>query len=52
MTEKQKSITYKDSGVDIETGNEFVKKLPSIVNATFDKNVINGIGDFRRSLLS
>ena len=46
MTEKQKSITYKDSGVDIQTGNEFVKKLPSIVNSTFDKNVINGIGDF------
>ena len=46
MTEKKKSITYKDSGVDIHTGNEFVKKLPSIVNSTFDKNVINGIGDF------
>ena len=46
MDEKEKSITYKDSGVDIVTGNEFVKKLPSIVNSTFDKNVINGIGDF------
>ena len=46
MTEKNKSITYKDSGVDIQTGNDFVKKLPSIVNPTFDKNVINGIGDF------
>ena len=46
MAKKEKSITYKDSGVDIDTGNEFVKKLPSIVNSTFDKNVINGIGDF------
>ena len=46
MAKKEKSITYKDSGVDIHTGNEFVKKLPSIVNSTFDKNVINGIGDF------
>ncbi len=46
MTKKEKSITYKDTGVDIHTGNEFVKKLPSIVNSTFDKNVINGIGDF------
>ena len=46
MTKKAKSITYKDTGVDIHTGNEFVKKLPSIVNSTFDKNVINGIGDF------
>ena len=46
MAKKAKSITYKDTGVDIHTGNEFVKKLPSIVNSTFDKNVINGIGDF------
>ena len=40
MTKKAKTITYKDTGVDINTGNEFVKKLPSIVNSTFDKNVI------------
>ena len=46
MSKKEKSITYKDTGVDIHSGNEFVKKLPSIVNSTFDKNVINGIGDF------
>ena len=46
MAKKEKSITYKDSGVDIDTGNEFVKKLPSIVNSTFDRNVVNGIGDF------
>ncbi len=46
MAKKEKSITYKDSGVDIDTGNEFVKNLPSIVNSTFNKNVINGIGDF------
>ncbi len=46
MAKKEKSITYKDSGVDIDIGNEFIKKLPSIVNSTFDKNVINGIGDF------
>ena len=46
MNEKQKSITYKDSGVDIQTGNKFVKKLPSIVNSTFDKNVVNGVGGF------
>jgi len=46
MAKKEKSITYKDSGVDIVTGNEFVKKLPSIVNSTFDKNVINGIREY------
>ncbi len=46
MTKKRKSISYKDSGVDIQAGNNFVKKLPSIVNSTFDDNVINGVGDF------
>ena len=46
MTKKAKTITYKETGVDIHAGNEFVKKLPSIVNSTFDQNVINGIGDF------
>lgn len=46
MGKKEKSITYKDTGVDIHSGNEFVKKLSSIVDSTFDKNVINGIGDF------
>ncbi len=46
MAKKEKAITYKDSGVDVDIGNEFVKNLPSMVNSTFDKNVINGIGDF------
>ena len=26
MGKKEKSITYKDTGVDIHSGNEFVKK--------------------------
>ena len=46
MAKKERTITYKDSGVDVDIGNEFVKNLPSIVNSTFDKNVVNGIGDF------
>ncbi len=52
MGKKERSITYKDTGVDIDSGNEFVKKLPSIVNSTFDKNVINGYWRFCCSLLT
>ena len=40
MTKKEKSITYKDTGVDIHAGNEFVKKLPSIVNSTLPGLII------------
>ncbi|HQE60131.1 MAG TPA: phosphoribosylformylglycinamidine cyclo-ligase, partial [Spirochaetota bacterium] len=39
-------ITYKDSGVSIEAGNSFVKKISPLVKATFDKNVISDIGGF------
>ena len=43
---KKKEITYRDTGVDINKGNKFVKKLPTIVNSTFNKSVLTGIGDF------
>jgi len=40
------NISYKDSGVDIDAGNEFVEAIKSDVKSTFDKNVIGGIGSF------
>ncbi|PAF54371.1 phosphoribosylformylglycinamidine cyclo-ligase [Helicobacter sp. 13S00482-2] len=40
------SMTYKDSGVDIDEGNAFVDNIKPYVKATFDKNVIGGIGSF------
>ncbi len=40
------SISYKDAGVDIDAGNEFVEAIKSDVKSTFDKNVIGGIGSF------
>ncbi|MDO7252857.1 phosphoribosylformylglycinamidine cyclo-ligase [Helicobacter cappadocius] len=40
------SISYKDSGVDIDEGNAFVEGIKPYVKATFDKNVIGGIGSF------
>jgi len=39
-------ISYKDAGVDIDAGNQFVENIKPHVKATFDKNVIGGIGSF------
>lgn len=39
-------ISYKSAGVDIDAGNEFVSKIKPLVSATFDKNVLGGIGSF------
>ncbi len=38
--------SYQSSGVNIEAGNAFVKKLKNVVKTTYDKNVIEGIGSF------
>ncbi len=40
------TISYKDAGVDINAGNDFVEAIKSDVKSTFDKNVIGGIGSF------
>jgi len=40
------NISYKDAGVDINAGNDFVEAIKSDVKSTFDKNVIGGIGSF------
>ena len=39
-------LTYKDSGVNIEGGNNFVKKITPFVKETFSKRVITDIGGF------
>ncbi len=39
-------ISYKDAGVDIDAGNEFVEAIKEDVKSTFDENVIGGIGSF------
>ncbi len=39
-------ITYKDSGVDIDKGNLFVKMIKREVESTRTKGVIGGIGGF------
>lgn len=40
------SLTYKDSGVDVEGGNRFVKKISPFVRSTFTPGVITDIGGF------
>jgi phosphoribosylformylglycinamidine cyclo-ligase len=39
-------LTYKDSGVDVEGGNRFVRRIAPIVKETFTDRVITGIGGF------
>lgn len=40
------TISYKDAGVDIDAGNNFVEAIKNDVRSTFDANVIGGIGSF------
>ena len=40
------SISYKDSGVNIDAGNEVVENIKNHVKSTFSKNVLTGIGGF------
>lgn len=38
--------TYKDLGVDIDSGNELVRRIKQPIRSTFDKNVLADIGLF------
>ena len=40
------SVSYKDAGVDIDAGAQFVENIKPLVKSTFDSNVIGGIGSF------
>lgn len=39
-------LTYRDSGVDIDKGNNFVKRIIPAVKSTFTPRVLTGIGGF------
>jgi phosphoribosylformylglycinamidine cyclo-ligase len=39
-------ISYRDAGVDIDAGNDFVEAIKADVKSTFDEHVIGGIGSF------
>lgn len=38
--------TYKESGVDIEVGDQFIKKILPIVKSTYKPEVLAGVGGF------
>ncbi|RDU66965.1 phosphoribosylformylglycinamidine cyclo-ligase [Helicobacter didelphidarum] len=40
------TLKYKDFGVDIDSGNDFVKILKPLVQNTFNPNVLGGLGGF------
>ena len=42
----KKNLTYKDAGVDIDAGNELVKRIKPLVAATRREEVVSGIGGF------
>ncbi len=39
-------ITYKDAGVDIKAGNEFVRAIKPVIKSTFRPEVLTDIGGF------
>ncbi|TAL28306.1 MAG: phosphoribosylformylglycinamidine cyclo-ligase [Alphaproteobacteria bacterium] len=45
MTQVQK-VTYKDAGVDIERGDEFVERIKARVKTTYGDRVVSGVGGF------
>jgi phosphoribosylformylglycinamidine cyclo-ligase len=42
----QRSITYRDSGVDIDAGDELVERIKPLVRRTLRKEVLAGVGGF------
>lgn len=46
MEEKRKTITYADSGVDIDAGNRAVELMKKSVQSTWRPEVLTGIGGF------
>ena len=43
----KKYSTYRDAGVNIDAGNEFVNQIKPLVRATFRPEVHKEIGDFQ-----
>jgi phosphoribosylformylglycinamidine cyclo-ligase len=45
-TEKKKSISYADAGVDISSGDRSKQRIKMLARKTFNKNVLSEIGGF------
>jgi len=39
-------VTYKESGVDIDAGNQLVKDIKDLISKTYDESVVGEIGGF------
>ena len=46
MLVSKTKVTYADSGVDIAAGDNAVKRIKKLAEATYDKRVLQGIGAF------
>lgn len=46
MADTPVSVTYADSGVDINAGNEAVQRMKEHIRSTFDGNVLADVGSF------
>ena len=46
MTDNTTSLSYRDAGVDIDAGNELIKRIGPVVKKTFRPGVLTGLGGF------
>lgn len=46
MSEQKRPLTYRDAGVDIDAGNELVKRIGPIAKRTLRPEVMGGLGGF------
>ena len=46
MTDSKPSLSYRDAGVDIDAGNELVKRIAPFAKRTARPEVIGGLGGF------
>jgi phosphoribosylformylglycinamidine cyclo-ligase len=45
-SKSKKSLTYRDAGVDIDAGDEFVRRVKKLCRSTYGPAVLSGIGGF------
>ena len=43
---EKKSVDYRQSGVDIDAGNEVVRRIKQMARATYTPGVLSGVGSF------
>ena len=46
MSEKNRGLSYRDAGVNIDAADEALARIKDDVRKTFDENVLEGIGNF------